>query len=329
MRQFIGSLAEGDSVDEVYLAAEKLLRTNRNGQPYIQIELRDRSGSITGRLWNAGETQFRTFEAGDYLRVRGKVQVFQNALQMILTGFTLVPESEVDVNDFLPHADADISGLLDRLRALLRSIREPNLKALGEAFLIDDDFVQRLAAAPAGVKNHHAYIGGLLEHVVTLMDAADRLAPLYPGVDRDLFLMGVFLHDVGKVRELGYEGSFSYTDEGQLVGHLVIGVEMLNEKSRKAAELTGEPFPRELLVRMQHVIVSHHGSYEFGSPKLPMTPEAVAIAALDNLDAKINLVVGELQADRSTSAWTAYSPTMQRRFFKGGIGLPDSSPPLT
>lgn len=329
MRQYIGSLAEGDSVDEVYLAAEKLLRTNRNGQPYIQIELRDRSGSITGRFWNAGETQFRTFEAGDYLRIRGKVQVFQNALQMILSGFTPVPESEVDVNDFLPHADADISGLLDRLRKLLRSIKEPHLKALGEAFLIDDEFVQSFAAAPAGVKNHHAYIGGLLEHVVTLMDAADRLAPLYPAVDRDLFLMGVFLHDIGKVRELGYQGSFSYTDEGQLIGHLVIGVEMVIDKARKAAELTGEPFPEELLLRMQHVIVSHHGSYEFGSPKLPMTPEAVAIAALDNLDAKINLVVGELQADRSASAWTAYSPTMQRRFFKGGSGLPDSSSPLS
>jgi len=323
MRQYIGSLNDGESVNEIYLVAEKALRTNRNGQPYIQIELRDRTGCITGRFWNAGEPQFRTFEPGDYLRIKGKVQVFQNALQMILAGFDRVMETDVDVNDFLPHADADISQLLDRLRTMLRSINNRHLKALVESFLIDDEFVKDFAAAPAGVKNHHAYIGGLLEHVVTLLEAADRLAPLYPFVDRDLWLAGIFLHDIGKIRELGYQGSFSYTDEGQLVGHLSIGVDMLNEKVSRAAELIGEPFPRELLLRLQHVILSHHGSYEFGSPKLPMTPEAVAVAALDNLDAKLNLIAAELEADRSNSAWTAYHPTMQRRFFRGTNGGSD------
>lgn len=323
MRQYIGSLADGDSVNEVFVVADKALRTNRNGQPYIQIELRDRTGSITARHWNAGEQQFRTFEAGDYLRIKGKVQVFQNALQMILQSFDKVTEADVDVNEFLPHADTDIAQLLDRLRTMLRTVGNRHLKALVESFLIDDDFIKNFAAAPAGVKNHHAYIGGLLEHVVTLLDAGERLAPLYPFVDRDLFLVGIFLHDIGKVRELGYQGSFNYTDEGQLIGHLSIGVDMLNEKVGRAAELTGEPFPRELLLRLQHVILSHHGSYEFGSPKLPMTPEAVAIAALDNFDAKLNLVAAELQADRSNSAWTTFHPTMQRRFFKGSTTSTD------
>src|SRR5262249_3157884 len=138
------------------------------------------------------------------------------------------------------------------------------------------------------VRNHHAFLGGLLEHVVTLLDAADRILPLYPELDRDLLLTGIFLHDVGKARELSYQRVFSYTDEGQLIGHLVIGVEMLNDKAAKVPDLTGEPFPPELLLRLKHMIVSHHGTYEFGSPKLPMTPEAIALHYLDNLDAKVH-----------------------------------------
>lgn len=320
MRQYLGKLADGDSVNEVYLAADKQLRSNKNGQPYVQVELRDRSAGLTGRMWNAGESIFKSFESGDFVRVKGKVQTFQGALQMILSSLDRADATNVDVNDFLPHADADIGKLLERLRSMLRSLGDPHLRALGECFLMDEEFIKDFAACPAGVKNHHAYIGGLLEHVVTLLEGGDRLAPLYPAVNRDVFLMGIFLHDIGKLRELSYQTGFAYTDAGQLVGHLVQGVEMLNEKSAAAAKLTGEPFPRELLLRLQHVIVSHHGTLEFGSPKLPMTPEAVAIAALDNLDAKINQVVAEIRNDRSGTAWTQYNPSMQRRFFKGGQG---------
>lgn len=320
MRQYLGKLTDGDTVDEVYLAADKQLRSNRNGQPYIQIELRDRSGGITGRMWNAGEPIYRTFEVGDFVRVQGKIQTFQGSLQMIVTGIRPAPSEGVDPSDFLPHADADIGKLLDRLRAMLRSLRDPHLKALGEVFVTDDRFIADFAACPAGVKQHHAYVGGLLEHVVNLMEAGDRLAPLYPMVDRDLWLMGLFLHDVGKLRELSYHTGFAYTDAGQLVGHLVQGVEMLNETITRVETLLNEPFPTELRLRLQHVIVSHHGSYEHGSPKLPMTPEAVAVHALDNLDAKLNQVAREITADRGGGAWTSYNPSLQRRFFKGGPG---------
>jgi 3'-5' exoribonuclease len=186
---------------------------------------------------------------------------------------------------------------------------------------MDDEFLRAFCLVPAGVRLHHAYVGGLLEHVVTMLDAADRLAPLYPGVDRDLLLMGVFLHDAGKVRELGTGRVFGYTDEGQLVGHLVIGVEMLNDKVEKVRDLTGEPFPRELLLRLKHLILSHHGTLEFGSPKVPMTPEAVALHALDTLDSRVNMVLRELKEDRNPgTAWTAFNPALQRRIFKGGPG---------
>jgi 3'-5' exoribonuclease len=316
-RKFVQQMADGDSVEDTYLVADKQYRANRNGNLYLQLELRDRSGSIGARLWNAPEPVARSFEAGDFLRVQGKVQLFQGALQMILSRLERVNNGGVDLGDFLPHTDKDVGQLSQRLHALLRSLGNPHLRALAECFLMDADFVNAFCRVPAGVRMHHAYVGGLLEHVVTLLEAADRLAPLYPGVDRDLLLMGVFLHDAGKVRELTFDRAFAYTDEGQLVGHIVLGVEMLSEKVARAPDLTGEPFPPELLLRLKHLIVSHHGALEFGSPTLPMTPEAIALHYLDNLDAKIHSFTREIREDRGTSAWTTFSPTTQRRLFKG------------
>jgi len=183
---------------------------------------------------------------------------------------------------------------------------------------MDEEFLHGFCQAPAGVRNHHAYLGGLLEHVVTLLDAADRILPLYLELDRDLLLAGIFLHDIGKIRELSYSKAFAYTDEGQLVGHLVIGVEMLDEKAAKVPDLTGEPFPKELLLRLRHMILSHHGTHEFGSPRLPMTPEAIALHHLDNLDAKVHSFARDIREDRnSTSAWTPFNQSLQRRLFKG------------
>lgn len=325
-RRFVQQLTDGDQVEEVFLVADKQLRANRNGNLYLQLDLRDRTGTINARMWNAGEHLFRSFDSGDFLLVKGKVQLFQGALQMILSHLDRAENEKIDLADFLPHTDQDVGKLLEKLRTTLRGLANPHLRALVECFLMDEDFVHGLTHAPAGVRNHHAYLGGLLEHVVALLDAADRVLPLYPGVDRDLLLMGVFLHDIGKVRELSYGRTFAYTTEGQLIGHLVIGVEMLNEKVAKVPDLTGEPFPRELVLRLKHMILSHHGSYEYGSPKLPMTPEAIALTYLDNLDAKVHSFTRDIREDRNqTSAWTPYSPALQRRLFKGG---PDASEAL-
>jgi 3'-5' exoribonuclease len=311
-------MADGQSVEEVYLVGDKQLRANRNGNLYLQLDLHDRTGSINARLWNAGENLFRSFEPGDFLQVRGKVQLFQGALQMILSHVEAIDGNKVDLADFLPHTEHDISKLLEKLRGTLRRMSNPNLRALVECFFMDDVFMQGFCKAPAGVRNHHAYLGGLLEHVVNLLEVADRVAPLYPEVDRDLLLTGVFLHDIGKVRELSYGRAFVYSDEGQLIGHLVIGVEMLNEKAGKVRELTGESFPTELLLRLKHMILSHHGTYEFGSPKLPMTPEAIALHHLDNLDAKVHSFTREIREDRNAaSSWTPFNQSLQRRLFKG------------
>jgi len=320
-RQFVQEMADGDAIDDVYLVVDKQLRANRNGNLYLQLDLRDRTGAINARQWNAGEQVFRSFEPGDFVRVKAKVQLFQGALQMILSHVERIEGGQVELGDFLPHTEQDVSKLLERLRGVLLKLNNPHLRALIECFLMDEEFLQSYCRAPAGVRNHHAYLGGLLEHVVTLLDAAERILPVYPDLDRDLLLTGVFLHDVGKVRELSYARTFAYTDEGQLVGHIVIGVEMLNEKAAKVPDLTGEAFPRELLLRLKHMILSHHGTYEFGSPRLPMTPEAIALHHLDNFDAKVHSFTRDIREDPNhRSAWTPYNQSLQRRLFKGSRG---------
>ncbi len=317
-RRFVNQLANGDSVDEVFLVADKQLRANRQGNLYLHLELRDRSGSVGARLWNANEGLARTFDPGDFLHARGKIQLFQGALQVILSHIETVDPAGVSPEDFLPQASQNVAKLTARLRELLRTIANPHLRALVDCFLIDDEFLRKFTAAPAGIRNHHAYQAGLLDHVVTLLTIADRIVDLYPDVDRDLLMTGIFLHDIGKVDELSYDRAFGYTDEGQLVGHLVMGVEMLRDKVERARDLTGEPFPAELLLRLKHMILSHHGSLEFGSPKVPMTPEAVALHHLDNLDAKLHAVTREIRDDPCKEAsWTPFQQALGRRIFKG------------
>jgi 3'-5' exoribonuclease len=317
-RRYVNQLANGETVEEVYLVADKQVRANRQGNLYLQLSLRDRTGTIDARLWNVTAEQARRFEPGDYVVAKGKVQVHQGALQVILNHVDPAESSRVEPGEFLPQGPRDVARLTARLRQLLMGLNDPHLKALAECFLIDEAFLAKFTAAPAGVSNHHAYRAGLLEHVVTMMNAAERIAELYPEIDRDLLLMGIFLHDIGKIDELSYEHTFSYTDAGQLVGHLVLGVMLLNEKVARTADLTGEPFPAELRLRLEHMIVSHHGAYEFGSPKLPMTPEAIALHYLDNLDAKIHLFTREIRDDPCRgSSWTPYQASLNRRLFKG------------
>lgn len=318
-RRFVEQLRDGDNLDDVYLVTDKQLRANRNGNPFLLVELRDRTGGIQGRMWNAGEQQARGFAVGDFLHTVGKVQLFQGSLQIILTSMDRVEAQKVELTDFLPHTEQSVPKLMERLRGYLTRLSNPHLRALSECFLMDDEFMRGYVACPAGVKMHHAYVGGLLEHVVTMMDAADKLCPLYPFVDRDLLLVGVFLHDAGKTKELTYARAFGYSDEGQLVGHLSIGVSMLDEVAAKVPDLTGEPVPRELMMRLRHMILSHHGTLEYGSAKVPMTPEAMLLHMIDAMDTKMFMVHRELKEDRNNAgAWTPYNHNLGRRFYKGG-----------
>jgi len=269
-------------------------------------------------MWNAGETLYRTFENGDYVLVEGTTQLFQGAKQLIVSRLMKVEPSEVNEDDFTPVASVDVDKLVVRLGELLRSLSCPHLWNLAECFLTDDAFMRKLTRAPAGIKLHHAYLGGLLEHVVSVMEVASRIAPCYPQLDRDLLLLGVLLHDASKVDELTYEREFAYSDEGQLIGHVVMGVSLLEEKIHETERLSGEPFPRETALRLKHLIVSHHGEYDYGSPKLPMTVEAITLYCLDNLDAKIATFTQQLRDDPNIdSPWTNYNANLGRKLFKG------------
>ncbi len=262
-RRFVSDLGAQDNIDQVFLASQKQLRPNRNGNLYLQVDLSDRTGAITARMWNASEAEYRGFEDGDLVRVEGATQIYQGGLQLIATSICKARSDEVDMADFMNLSPTDIDRLALRLAEMLRSMQDLPLRNLAECFLTDDDFMRRLARSPAGIKNHHAYPGGLLEHVVNLMEVADSVAGHYPILNRDLLLMGVFLHDMGKVEELSSDRGFAYTDAGQLLGHVVLAISMLDKKLCQAEELAGEPLPEETALRLKHMIISHHGEYEY------------------------------------------------------------------
>ncbi len=320
-RQFVGDLKDGDPVEETYLLSDKQLRANRNANLYLLATLRDRSGSINGLMWNVREDQCADFDSGDYVRVRGKVQLYQANLQLILTGVQRADAAALNPEDFELRPKQDIEKLLGRVREILQSIADPAIRMLMECFLIDDALVQKLQRTGAGIKAHHAYPGGLVEHVLNILEVALRIRDLYPTVNFDLVLAGIFLHDIGKVREMDFDNSFSYTDEGQLLGHMSIGVEMVTEKILEYQRLTNEPFPRETELRLKHMVLSHHGTYEHGSSRLPMTPEAIVVHHLDNLDAKVHEFSRAISEDLNPEAsWTPYIPRLERKLFKGHQG---------
>ena len=317
-RRYVNQLGHQEAVDQVFLASQKQLRPNRNGNLYLQVDLSDRSGSISARMWNAADGDYRGFDEGDFVRVEGSTQLYQGALQLIATSICKARDDEVEHADFMSLTPGEIDRLALRLAELLRSLGDGHMRNLAECFLSDDEFMRKFTRSPAGIKNHHAYPGGLLEHVVNLMEVAALVVGRYPQLDRDLLLMGIFLHDMGKVDELSYERGFSYTDEGQMLGHVIIGLGMLDRKLQQADELSGEETPAELQMLLRHMIVSHHGQYEYGSPKLPMTLEAVALHCLDNLDAKLHNFQQLMRDDANVeSPWTGFHQSLGRKLYKG------------
>jgi 3'-5' exoribonuclease len=317
-RRLITELPAQSPIDQTFLATHKQLRPNRNGQLYLQVDLADKSGTITGRLWNASEADYGAFEDGDYVRVEGHTQLYSGSLQIIIAAIERADPRTVDESEFLVLSKNDFIRLEAELAAMLDSIRSAPLKALADEILADQPLMEAFKRTPAGVKHHHAYAGGLLDHVVNLLRLADRVAPLYPALDRDLLLVGVLVHDIGKIRELESLQGFSYTDEGQLLGHVLLGLDIVDAKIRSIEARTGQRFAPETAVRVKHMIASHHGQYEFGSPKLPMTLEAVALHHLDHLDAKMAGTIQLLQNEATAEdGWTQYQPSQGRKFFRG------------
>ncbi|GAA4423653.1 3'-5' exoribonuclease YhaM family protein [Bremerella cremea] len=318
-RRSVTQLGENESINEVYIASSKQLRPNRQGNLYLQVQLSDKTGIVNAMMWNANDSVYKRFEDGDYVRIQGTSQYYNGSMQVIVSHIEKIEAKDVDESDFMQIGPQRRDELLQELSEQLRSIRNIHLRNLAECFLIDEALIARFRTSPAAVKNHHAYEGGLLEHVVSLTKVAKAIVPFYPQVDEDLLVIGVLLHDIGKVDELSSDKGLAYSDEGQLIGHLVSGVSIVDQLVRASEKLSGEPFPNELALRIKHMVVSHHGKLEYGSPKVPMTAEALALHYIDSLDAHMHgfdrLLADDVNSD---SRWTSYSPLFGRKLFKGG-----------
>jgi len=312
-KRLVKDLGPNEEVNQIFLVKFRQLRTARNNTLFIHLELADKTGSVSARMWNATRAIYETFEENRLVRVRGMTELYQGNLQLVIDDIRPVAASEADISDFLPVTEKDVNELLERIGTIIQSIGNNHLKALLEAFFSDDGFVEKFKKAPAAVEYHHAFIGGLIEHTVSTLEMGVLAAEHYPELNRDILLTGIVLHDIGKVNELAYETGFSYTDEGGLVGHLVGGVLMLEEKVRGVPD-----FPEELLDVLRHIILSHHGVYEYGSPKLPMTTEAMAVHHLDNLDAKINAFNRIITSHpHEKEKWTDWAKMFERRLYRG------------
>ena len=318
MRRYINQLKDNEKICETYMISEKQLRPNKKGNLYLQFNLSDKTGTISGFRWDVNDESAYNFESGDYVCAEGVTQRFQGTLQFIAKNLTKVDADSVDPAEFARIQLVDIPKAQNRLRELLRSITDPSLRNLADCFSIDDEFIDLFSKPPAGIKLHHAYPGGLLEHSLQMMETAVRIADLYPVLNRDLLLMGAFLHDIGKTKELAIGNEMYYTDQGQLLGHPFLGVEILNEKIAEAEKLAGEPFNTETAMLLKHMLISHHGSYENQCTKLPMSLEAMTLHFIDSIDSKISEFRKYMLDDPNVgSLWTNYIPGIERKLYKG------------
>ncbi len=317
----VAQLQPGERLeDEIYLISQKDLRTTTNGGLYIHAVLADKTGQILARMWNASQQLYDSMPEGGFLHFRGRVESYKGNPQFIIDGMRAVAPGDVDMADFLPCSVRDIEQMWSRVVEILRGIQNRDLLALVARFVKDEQFVRGFKRAPAASAVHHAFIGGLLEHTLNLLELAVLVIPRYPKVSLDLVLAGILLHDAGKVRELTYETNFGYTSEGQLIGHIVQAVLWIHEKAADIEAETGQPFPPQIELALKHIILAHHGKYEFGSPKLPATPEAIAVHYLDNLDAKLFQYLNEIEKDTDASSeFTEYIRTLETKVYKPDV----------
>ena len=309
----IAELADGQSIDQAFRVADKQLRVNRDGGKYIFMKLGDRTGTLVAMKWNADQRLFESFERGDHVNVSGRCQIHKGALQVIVQRIDTLDEDQVNPEDFDRFdADATRQAVAD-IRDLVESIKSPDVIRVIHSIFNEDGFEEAFLGAPAAVSNHHAYPGGLAIHTRDLMRLIASVAELYQQLDRDLLLAGAFLHDLGKIDELSGGDELTYTDRGQLLGHIVIGLQSLE---RAVDRLDPTPDP-EIVVQLQHMVVSHHGLLEYGSPRIPMTMEALVLHHLDNLDAKIASFQSVLDADVGADPqWTNFHPGIGRKLRK-------------
>jgi 3'-5' exoribonuclease len=319
------SQQENKVITSSFVVASKQVKAKKNGEPYLALTLADRTGQIEAKMWDNVDEFIDAFEQEDFLKIKGLINKYKNRFQLTIHKLRRMEEAEIDFTDYLPKTTKDIGELWRTLTEFVATFQNPHLKALVELFMADPEIAERYRNAPAAKTLHHAYIGGLLDHVVSLFRSCDSLCRNYPQVNRDLLLTGAFLHDIGKIQELTYNRAFSYTTRGQLLGHMIIELEMLQAKLAKLPD-----FPAELKTLLEHLIISHHGQYDFGSPKLPMFPEALMLHYLDDLDSKMEAMRAHFDREAELEGpWTSYNaslgrPLLDSRKFLQGRKAPDA-----
>ncbi len=320
---------ENQAITSYFSLASIGVRERKGGGQYLALTLADKTGQFEARMWEEFADALQTCSDGCFVKVQGLISKYQGKFQITVTRMRSAAEREIERSDFIPTTQFDIEAMNEELRGYVAQFENRHLKSLVLAFLDDAEIGPAFREAPAAKRLHHAWLGGLLEHVLALVRVCLAAAPFYPEVDTDLLVTGAILHDIGKVRELSWASSFQYTLEGQLVGHITIGLAMVHERvaalnlaTRERASADGttpDLFPRSLLLLLEHLILSHHGKLEFGSPKLPMTPEAILFSALDDLEAKFQTLRMELASARSAgkpvSETTEWVRSMERQLF--------------
>jgi len=307
---YISSATEQENkvITSSFVVAVKQVKAKKSGEPYLALVLCDRTGQLEAKMWDNVDGVIEAFDQDDFIKVKGLLNKYNGRFQLTVHKLRKLEDGEVDPSDYLPKCPRDVEELWRELKGFIAGFQNPYLKGVVEAFLNDPEIAPAYKTAPAAKTLHHAYIGGLLDHVVSLFRLCDLTSRNYPQIDRDLLLTGAFLHDIGKIHELSYGRSFAYTSRGQLLGHMVIELEMLHAK---IAQVPG--FPDGLKTLLEHLIISHHGQYEFGSPKLPMFPEALMLHYLDDLDSKMESMRAHLERESGyDDDWTGYNPSLGR-----------------
>lgn len=310
---FVKDIRAGTRIEEKFLVTGKNMAYSQKGSPYLVMKLRDSTGEIEGRVWdNAGEIE-KKFRKGDVVRVSCRAVSFKNVIQLSITDVARLEDQDLEPSDYLPVSKSDIGEMFRELQAIIETVASPHLKTLLRNFMLDNQTVERFKKVPAAKGMHHVYIGGLLEHTLSVTRLIDKTAGHYPGIDRDLLIAGGIIHDIGKTKELTCDGIIEYTDEGRLIGHIIIGLEMLDAQIASI-----EDFPPQLAIELRHMILSHHGELEFGSPKRPKTVEAVILHQVDDLDAKVNAFREFIDnSPEDDSDWTPYHRLFDRFIYKG------------
>jgi 3'-5' exoribonuclease len=310
-QNFVANLQDGQNITCHFLVCEKEIRATREGKSYLRLELGDATGRVEARMWDGFDRSAATFERDDFVKVQARVENYRNKLQLAIEKIRRAEESEVEAADFFAHTRENVEQLYAKLVEIAAAMRNPWLRRLVESVVLDAEVVPRLKRAPAAKVMHHAFFGGLLEHVISLCGLCRVVLSHYPEADADLLIAGAILHDIGKLEELSYERSIGYSDEGQLLGHIMIEYEFVTKRIDCI-----EGFPAALKTLMQHMLIAHHGKYEFGSPKLPMFREALMLHYLDDLDSKMGAVRAALESDKGEGNWTAYSGALERRILR-------------